>query len=523
MNRYQTRLTMQVLGATALFATAATAVPPEVGPQIRVDTGGMAQANETSISGGDSNPLELVGGWNDYRSNIKSGFALTMDGGKTWTDFLLRPPAPYQSSVEGDPMTCFDPRTGALWAGAISFSGNGGIYVARKDAGSSTFEPSVMARVSGGADKGWMAAGPLPGDPDSTRVYIAYNEGLLWSDDLGDTWSGPRPLQTGLGFLPRIGPNGELYIAYWDWLSGDGVMLLRSFDGGQTFDPPIRMATRLDVWGIDGTRFPGTFRVPPLTYLAVDPIDGTLYCVYFDTTNIVFGSRNVDLYFCRSTDQGSTWTTPTIINDDSDPRRPRHPARVVRHRRRRRPRRRRRHGSGRPRDPARELQRILLLTPVVGRNRNTGPGPSPPRIGAFSCARGRTERDLHIDSDTLATMQRSTLNPIITRQDIPDLPPGVVDVTSVFNPGAIRIGGRYVLLLRVQTRGRESLMMVAQSDDGEHFAVEPRVVEIDGLERVGRPVLHAYDARLTMIDDELFAVFAMDTDDGCKLGVARAG
>jgi hypothetical protein len=319
MNRYQTRLTMQVLGATALFATAATAVPPEVGPQIRVDTGGMAQANETSISGGDSNPLELVGGWNDYRSNIKSGFALTMDGGKTWTDFLLRPPAPYQSSVEGDPMTCFDPRTGALWAGAISFSGNGGIYVARKDAGSSTFEPSVMARVSGGADKGWMAAGPLPGDPDSTRVYIAYNEGLLWSDDLGDTWSGPRPLQTGLGFLPRIGPNGELYIAYWDWLSGDGVMLLRSFDGGQTFDPPIRMATRLDVWGIDGTRFPGTFRVPPLTYLAVDPIDGTLYCVYFDTTNIVFGSRNVDLYFCRSTDQGSTWTTPTIINDDSDP------------------------------------------------------------------------------------------------------------------------------------------------------------------------------------------------------------
>ena len=32
-------------------------------------------------------------------------------------------------------------------------------------------------------------------------------------------------------------------------------------------------------------------------------------------------------------------------------------------------------------------------------------------------------------------MKRYDKNPILTREDIPDIPPDLVDVTSVFNPG----------------------------------------------------------------------------------------
>lgn len=52
-------------------------------------------------------------------------------------------------------------------------------------------------------------------------------------------------------------------------------------------------------------------------------------------------------------------------------------------------------------------------------------------------------------------MRRSPANPIITRDDIPDLPPHVVDVSLVFNPGALCRDDRHVLLLRVQKRGQE--------------------------------------------------------------------
>lgn len=117
-------------------------------------------------------------------------------------------------------------------------------------------------------------------------------------------------------------------------------------------------------------------------------------------------------------------------------------------------------------------------------------------------------------------MQRSERNPILTRRDIPDVPPHVVDVTSVFNPGAIRHAGRDLLLLRVQTRGRETVLMVAQSTDGEQFTVRPEIVQIEGLESVSENVYHVYDPRLTRIGDTVYIVFAADVDGACRLGIA---
>ena len=160
-----------------LFAAAAGAGSPTIGPQVRIDVGGgAAAANETTCSASELFPDRIIAGWNDYRDPgvIRSGFGISFDGGQTWSDFLLRPPAPNQASTEGDPMVAHDDRTGTLWAGAISFAGNGGLYVARLDPGETEFEPSVMADL-GGVDKGWMAAGLQPGVPDTTRLYCAYN------------------------------------------------------------------------------------------------------------------------------------------------------------------------------------------------------------------------------------------------------------------------------------------------------------------------------------------------------------
>ena len=290
---------------------------PTIGNQIRVDLSNNGPGNETTAASTDVNPDCIVAGWNDYGSgSIRSGFALTTDGGDTWQDFFIRPPTAFQSGVEGDPMTAYDDRTGNLWAGAISFAGNGGIYVARKGPNDSSFGASVMAEVSGGADKGWMAAGPAPDNANLTHLYIGYNEGLLVSTNEGNSFTGPIGFpEFGLGWLPRVGPNGELYLAYWD--VSDGVKLLRSLNGGTSFQGPFTIATRMDVWFIDGSRFPGAFRVAPLAGLAVDPNDGTLYAVYFDTTEFASNGRNVDIYFCKSTDQGTSWTTPTVINTDA--------------------------------------------------------------------------------------------------------------------------------------------------------------------------------------------------------------
>src|SRR5215510_8694712 len=120
----------------------------------------------------------------------------------------------------------------------------------------------------------------------------------------------------------------------------------------------------------------------------------------------------------------------------------------------------------------------------------------------------------------LRCMRRSVRNPILTRADIPRVSALVDDVTSVFNPGAIKIDDQCLLLLRVQTRGRETVFMLAESDDGESFRVQKRLVEIEGIDDVGMEIFHVYDPRLTRIDSDIYIVFAVDTDQGCRLGVA---
>lgn len=112
-------------------------------------------------------------------------------------------------------------------------------------------------------------------------------------------------------------------------------------------------------------------------------------------------------------------------------------------------------------------------------------------------------------------------NPILTRKDIPAIPPHLIDVSSVFNPGAIKFNDLYILLLRVQNRGRETFLLKAVSHDGLHFKVEDRPIHFQGLDSIKEPIYHVYDPRLTLIEHTCYIMLAMDMDDGCRLGLAR--
>jgi len=116
---------------------------------------------------------------------------------------------------------------------------------------------------------------------------------------------------------------------------------------------------------------------------------------------------------------------------------------------------------------------------------------------------------------------RSSRNPILGREDIPALPPRIVDPSAVLNPGAVKYHGRYLLMLRVQTRGRETFLLMASSEDGVNFSLSRRPVHFAGIEDVAETVFHVYDPRLTWLEGACYVMFAADTDDGCRLGTAR--
>lgn len=302
------------LAVAALATCAALAQEVYVGPQVQQDVGrGNGATDETTCAANYTYGDDLVAGWNDAnQGQWLTGYATSNDGGASWVAGVVRPPSANRTTLECDPFAIYDPRSGAIWAGGLAYGGNGGLYIAKKVPGAHSYEAPVMVFV-GTTDKPWGAVGPDITDNSRDMFYVAHQQGCSRSSD-GVTWQ-RTPLGSGIGFLPRVGPTGVLYICYWDF--GSGVMLKKSTDNGASFTT-IRIATRMDVWGTqDGSRAPGNFRVPSLNYLAVDPINGHLHCVYFDTTNQQSNGANLDLYYCKSTDEGNTWSTPRVINQDA--------------------------------------------------------------------------------------------------------------------------------------------------------------------------------------------------------------
>ncbi len=118
-------------------------------------------------------------------------------------------------------------------------------------------------------------------------------------------------------------------------------------------------------------------------------------------------------------------------------------------------------------------------------------------------------------------MKRHVKSPILTRENIPNIYPYLIDATSVFNPGAVKYNGKYILILRTQNRGRETFLVKAESNNGIDFTVDNKIIELKGIEKVKETIYHCYDARITFINNFYYIMFAMDMEGTCNLGLAK--
>jgi beta-1,4-mannooligosaccharide/beta-1,4-mannosyl-N-acetylglucosamine phosphorylase len=117
-------------------------------------------------------------------------------------------------------------------------------------------------------------------------------------------------------------------------------------------------------------------------------------------------------------------------------------------------------------------------------------------------------------------VKRHKINPLISRIDIPCIEPYLSDASSVFNPGAVRWKDQVVLILRVQNRGRETFLLPAFSDDGIYFQISNEPIRFSGIEKLPYRIYHIYDPRITQLGKVFYITLALDTDNGCRIGLA---
>jgi hypothetical protein len=314
----------RILATAAAILIAAPAARADY-PQIRVNHDTTTQLqNEQQVCINPTNLDNLVACWRDFRLGYRQvGVGYSMDGGATWTDYLVNAGSlPWTS----DPVLTVH-RDGTFYLVNINYQDGAAntLTVVRSTTGGVSWEGPFTAVSSDGStfeDKEWIAVDRTGGLRDG-NVYIAWSRFydvkvmFVRSTDRGTTWSAPVQVSdagvTSQWPVPIVARNGNIVVA-WDNYNNNSITYDISTNGGTS-------------WGTDraltscGTSIQsdinGGITVFPYSSLVMDETPGIrggwIYCVYADQA---VSANAMDIWCRRSVDNGNTWSAAVRVNDD---------------------------------------------------------------------------------------------------------------------------------------------------------------------------------------------------------------
>ncbi len=293
-----------------------------------------------------------------------NGYAVSANSGHSFTDKGLPAAGPVHTLMQGDPvLACADPNTFFYASLYEDFNaGTSAISLSRSTNGGDTFGPPKAAVAKSSSshllDKPWMTVNQAtPHD-----IFITYTDfemsasvcglgsrtaiELVSSTDGGSTWSNPTVVVEVCGGSVVQGSqvvvdpaSGNVFVA-WELFASDfytrELDIAKSADSGETFSSPVTVSKADAVgdgafsFGIQG--FIRDFEYPSLT-VGKGKNAGALYITWNDGDNRIkddwlglimitsgVGDGNYgfsDVFFSSSADDGSTWSSPVIVNAPS--------------------------------------------------------------------------------------------------------------------------------------------------------------------------------------------------------------
>jgi photosystem II stability/assembly factor-like uncharacterized protein len=235
-------------------------------------------------------------------------------------------------SMAGDPVTAYDSLGNLYYENMYDVGGTIlGCKVMKSTDNGATWSVALTSVV--GNDKNWLAADQTSG-PYANYVYATMTPGnFSRTTDLGNTWvqTWSFSTQTLPGMMVAVGPNkvggdvpgGAVYVVT---NSGNTFSPVYTFylstNGGQTFvQKSAQVFANYVGTNVGGRHSVENMRTRPYPFISADnsygPYRGRLYLVY--ASNTPAGNEYKPDIFCRySTDQGTTWSSAVIINDDQN-------------------------------------------------------------------------------------------------------------------------------------------------------------------------------------------------------------
>src|SRR5260370_482311 len=291
--------------------------------------------SETFITINQNKPKVLAVGSNEiFRLPMRGCFST--NGGGSWGGVDL--PLPPEKGANGtdfgsDPTLAFDSQGNVFYGYIVVFFGNGSgvngsqMAVAKSTDGGKTYPSVSFFSFENGSnhfnDKPMITTDTNTASPFRDNVYIAWDAAvggsigggvrLAVSADHGASFAVTRvddPSGPGrsIGASPAAGPNGEVYVAWNDYVA-NAIVFNRSFDGGQTWGVPTTISAKtlpFDI-GIPAESFRGALVYPSLD---VDRSSGAhrgrIYCSWMDLT----AANVTDIFLSYSDNADAPWPVP---------------------------------------------------------------------------------------------------------------------------------------------------------------------------------------------------------------------
>src|SRR2546429_1370952 len=320
--------------ASPLSTTSATVsgnvdVSNECGPQ-----------SETFITINQNKPKVLAAGSNEIFRLPMRGYFSTNGGGSWGGVDLPLPPAKGANGIDfgSDPTLAFDTQGNVFYGYIVVFFSNGNgingteMAVAKSSDGGKTYPSVNFFSFENGTnhfnDKPMITADTNPGSALRDNVYIAWDAAsggsigggvrLATSSDHGATFSVTRvddPSGPGrsIGASPSVGPNGEVYVSWNDYVANE-IGFNCSYVGGRSWGVPVTISRKtlpFDI-GIPAESFRGALVYPSLDVdRSNGPHRGRIYCSWMDLTP----ANVTDIFISYSDNNGLTWSSPAHVPD----------------------------------------------------------------------------------------------------------------------------------------------------------------------------------------------------------------
>jgi hypothetical protein len=311
------------------------------GVNLRLSGAQTVPRSESDIRVNYQNPQKIIGASNNIGGSGMQAQFFSSDGGATWGQTSL--PLATGDAFHSDPTVDWT-SDGTAWSTTIGINSAGSVlrmqaYKSTNGGATWSFDQTFSGSQSN-ADKQMIWVDHSATSTFKDNLYVCWHNGApqFFNRRTGPAGSWGTPLQisgaettgTAIGCDVKSNSAGDVFV-FWPATGNRRVLVAKSTNGGVSFGTPVQIATTFDSFDIGIPSFNsrrlliyssgGAFRdaTRNMVYAAWTDLTGATGCT--SATNEPGASTTSScksrIWFARSSNGGSTWSAPVMINNQS--------------------------------------------------------------------------------------------------------------------------------------------------------------------------------------------------------------